>query len=210
MPRRFLKSKIFYTPVEIYLMRRLGSKEGDERKEKNKRRIIGISLLLIMVISVFGIMIESIGFNKTNPDQITYKGTIFLKQQERWFFGQKQTEFSILNSPENLTDIPMENMNLRGYYTGSPLYINSVDKSLESEIYYNLQGVATRIQFGCLNNTFCEGDFPIKTCEDNFIIVEESNETSITQEQNCAFIRAPKQELPKALDSFFLKIIGIN
>ena len=193
-----------------YLMRRIGSKAEDERKEKIKRRIIGISLLSIMVLSVFGIMIDSIGFNKTNPDQISYRGTTFLKQQERWFFSKDQVSFAIMNSPENLTDIPMENMNLLAYYSGSPLYINLINNSLESEIYYNLQTVASRIQYGCLNSTTCNGDFPIKTCEDNFIIIEESNETSITQEQSCVFIKAPEQDLQKVLDSFFLKIIGIN
>jgi len=194
----------------IYLMRRIGSKAEDERREKIKRRIIGISLLSIMVLSVFGIMIDSIGINTSNPDQIIYKGTTFLKQQERWFFSKDQVSFSIINSPENLTDIPIENMNLLAYYSGSPLYINLINSSLESEIYYNLQTIASRIQYGCLNSTKCNGDFPIKTCEDNFIILEESNETSITQEKSCVFIKAPQQDLQKALDSFFLKIIGIN
>ena len=131
-------------------MRRIGSREQDEKKEKVKRRIVGISLLSIMVLSVFGIMIESIGFNKNNPDQITYKGTIFLKQQERWFFSKNQADFSIVNSPENLTDIPMENINPIDYYSGKPLYVSSTDKSLESEAYYNLQSIASRMQPGCL------------------------------------------------------------
>jgi hypothetical protein len=191
-------------------MRRIGSKAEDERKEKIKRRIVGISLLSIMVLSVFGIMISSIGVNKNNPGQITYKGTIFLNQQERWFFSKSNIEFTIMNSPENLTEIPMENMNPIDYYSGKPLYLSSTDKSLESEVYYNLQSIASRIQSGCLNNTKCDGDFPIKTCEDNFIIIEESNETSITQDLNCVFLKAPKQNIQKALDSFFLKIIGIN
>jgi len=163
-----------------------------------------------MVLSVFGIMIESIGFNKNSPNKIEYRGVTFLKQQERWFFTKDNKEFTIINSPENLTDILMENMSPLESYSGKPLYISSTDKSLESEIYYNLQNIASRIQPGCLKNIKCEGDFPIKTCEDNFIIIEENNETSIIQEQNCVFIRAPKQNMQKTLDLFFLKITRVN
>jgi len=191
-------------------MRRIISKEESERKDRRNRRIVGISLLSIMVLSVFGIVVDSIGKSNNNTNQITYRGTSFFNQQNRWFFSKNGANFSIVNSPENLTEISMENINPVESYFDKPLYISSGDKSIESEVYSNLGKIAYRIQPGCLNETECEGDFPIKTCEDNFIIFEESNETSIKQEQNCVFIRAQKQDMQKAADSFFLKIAGIS
>jgi hypothetical protein len=191
-------------------MRKIVSKEETKRKEKRKNRIIGISLLAIMVLSVFGIVVDSIGKTNEGSAKITYRGVDFFNQQERWFFVKNGVEYSITNSPENVTNISMNALNPIESYSGKPSYIYSLNKSLESEIYSNLRKISYRVQPGCLNETKCEGDFPIKTCEDNFIVLEESNETSITQEQNCVFIRATEQEMRKAIDAFFLKIIGIN
>jgi hypothetical protein len=191
-------------------MRKIISKEETKRKEKIKNRIIGISLLSIMVLSVFGIVVDSIGKTDNSANQLTYRGTDFFNQQERWFFTKGGIDYSIVNSPENLTEISMENISLIASYSGKPLYISSFDKSLESEIYYNFNKITYRIQYGCLNESKCDGDFPVKTCNDNFIILEEDNETSITQEQNCVFIKSTKEEIQKAVDAFFLKITGIN
>ncbi|MFH1591772.1 MAG: hypothetical protein ABIB47_00180 [Candidatus Woesearchaeota archaeon] len=194
-------------------MRKIVSKGKSEKKEKRNRKIIGIALLSIMVLSVFGfVALDFLSKTGTNPDKITYKGIDFIRQQERWFFSQNGIEFSILNSPENLTDIFVpENLASFSSYSQMPLYIYSKDKSLEAKIYFNFNSVASRIQQGCLNGTDCNGDFPIKTCEDKFILILESNETSIVQEQNCVFISAPEtKEMQMALDAFFLKITGVN
>lgn len=191
-------------------MRRIISKQESEKKEKAKRWIISILLLSIMVLSVFGIIVDSIGFSKNTSGEIKYNGITFTYQQERWFFTKDNQNFVIANSPENLTEINAENLNSIGAYYGKPLYLSLEDKSLESEISYNLYNIVNRMQYGCLNEEKCSGDYPVKTCEENFIILEEADETSITQEQNCVFIKAPKQEMQKALDYFFLKITGIN
>lgn len=193
-------------------MRRIISKGEEEKKEKRKRRIIGISLLLIMVISVFGIIVDSIGVSKNTSGKITYKGTDFFIQQDRWFFVQNGVEFSILNSPEELVNITIPgDVATISSYSQLPLYIYSQDKSLESEITYNLNKFSNRIQQGCLNDTFCNGDYPIKTCEDKFILLLEGNETSVVQNQSCVFITAPEtKEMQRLLDAFFLKITGIN
>lgn len=191
-------------------MRKIVSKEETKIKEKRKNRIIGISLLAIMVLSVFGIVVDSIGKTNDESTKITYHGTEFFNQQERWIFIKDNVEYYILNSPENFSKVLIENVSLIESYYGEPLYIHSFDKSLDSEIYYNFNKIAYRMQYGCLNETKCDGDFPIKTCDDNFIVLEESNETSIVQKQNCVFIKATEQEMQKAIDAFFLKIIGIN
>jgi hypothetical protein len=191
-------------------MRKIVSKEETKRKEKIKNRIIGISLLAIMVLSVFGIVVDSIGKNEDESGKITYHGVDFFNQQERWIFIKDNVEYYIVNSPENLTEISIENVSSIESYYGKPLYLNSFDKSLESEISYNFNKIAYRMQYGCLNDTECDGDYPIKTCEDKMIIIEKSNETSVTQEENCVFIKAPEQEIQRVLDAFFLKVTGIN
>ncbi len=192
-------------------MRKITSAEESRKKEKSKRILLSIFLLSILVLSVFGIVIDSIGkTGSTNSGKVSYRGTDFVFQQERWFFSKNGIDFSILNSPENLTEISSEDLNLIETYSGKPLYVYSEDKSLEAEIYFNFDKIASRIQPGCINGTVCTGDFPLKTCENDFILMIESNETRIEQEQNCVFIRAPEKDMQKALDYFFLKITGIN
>ena len=67
------------------------------------------------------------------------------------------------------------------------------------------------MQLACLEGEECANDeLPIKTCEDNFIIIRESDVTEVVQEDNCVFIRGEAEELAKITDAFLLKIIGVQ
>jgi len=191
-------------------MRKIISKEETERKEKRSRRIIGIFLLSIMMLSVFGIVGDSIGQKSNTQAKLNYNGINFFNQQTRWIFSKNNFNFSIINSPEDLKNITIGIINPLGNYFGKPLYIYSDDKAVEYELYSNMQSVAFRIQPACLNATKCAGDYPIKTCENNFIIIEKSNETGVTQDQNCLFIRGQEKELQLLTDAFLLKMLEIN
>lgn len=191
-------------------MRKIVSKDSAERKEKAKRWTISILLLSIMVLSVFGIVVDSMGKTGSNSNQVEYNGATFNYRGERWFFSVDGKEFVISNPPGNLTEVPAEKLNPLEAYANKPLYISLEDRALESQIYYNFYKSATRIQPACLDEKNCSGDFPIKTCEDNFIILKEGNETGITQKDNCVFIEAPEKEMQNAVDVFILNIAGIN
>ena len=66
------------------------------------------------------------------------------------------------------------------------------------------------MQIACLDSAKCPENLPIKTCEDNFIIIEEKNKTAITQENKCIFIQGAKENLTKITDEFLFKVIGIR
>ena len=66
------------------------------------------------------------------------------------------------------------------------------------------------MQSACLSEEKCEGDFPIKTCSDNFIIIQENKTKEIKQTENCVYIGGEKEELVKLTDEFLYKIIGIK
>lgn len=192
-------------------MRKIISKAEEKKKERKGRIIISVLLLSIMVLSVFGIIVDSIGKSEETSGNIIYNGIEFFSNQERLFFQIKGVDYTVLNSPNNLTNISIPNdLNAIEHYSDAPLYVYSKDRNLESQIYYNLNNFASRIQPGCVENEECYGDFPIKTCENNFILVLQGEEINITQEGNCVFIRSPKEEMQRVLDAFFLRITGVN
>src|SRR4030042_1898950 len=114
-------------------MRKIVLKGESTRKEKFNRWIISIALLSIMVLSVFGIVMESLGKSEGSSSELEYKGVTFLNQNERWYFNKGGIDFTILNSPENLTNITISgSLNPLANYSQMPLYVYSEDKSLES------------------------------------------------------------------------------
>ena len=101
---------------------------------------------------------------------------------------------------------------LSNYYN-KPLYISSENSEIANEIYKNLfyyNQIVQRIQNACLEGEGCEGNLPIKNCEDNIIIFKESENNEIIQEKNCVFIKGKKEDLVKLSDDFLFKIIGIT
>ena len=68
------------------------------------------------------------------------------------------------------------------------------------------------MQRACPEDVICESgeDLPVKTCSDNFIIIKESNTSSIRQENNCVFIEGQKEELTALADQFLFKTFGIR
>ena len=98
---------------------------------------------------------------------------------------------------------------LNNYYE-KPLYISSDYPEATYEIASNLNQITLRMQPACFNESDCGQDIPSKTCEDNFIIIEEKNQTNIIQEENCVFIQGPQENLTQISDEFLFNILGIR
>jgi len=187
-------------------MKKIGSAEIERRKQKRNQLILGIILALVMFFSVIGYASQGA---TTNTKLIKYKGFEFIKQNNYWVLEKSGINFYFSSKPNELQDInttlkPISN------YVDEPLYIYSNDPEINTQIYLNFKKIATRIQPACLENQTCKGDFPIKNCTKNFIIIQESNETSIKQKQNCVYIKGEKQNLLKLIDIFLLKALGIK
>jgi hypothetical protein len=188
-------------------MKRLLSKRQQEKKQRFKQFLIGIILIAVMVFSVLGYSLNS---NSENTNKkIVYNGYEFVNFNNKWILNIENFQFGFLTKPDNVTEIYAE-LNDINSYTGKVLYLQSQESNALSEIYVNLNTLVTRIQPACLNQEECEGNYPIKDCSNNFIIIKESNNTEIYQQDNCVFISGKKQELVNLADSFLLKIIGIN
>lgn len=180
----------------------------DEKRKKRNQLILGVMLLAVMVLSVIGYSFQ-VNDNKNDKNSLEYNGFKFTGQGNLWVTKIGQLDFSFLFSPEEVPSINSD-VNLLNSYVGEPLYILSDNYDSKVEILRNMQNIALRIQDACINAENCKNNIPVKTCEDNFIIIQESNETNITQNQSCVYITGKSEDLPKITDEFLFKSMGIK
>jgi hypothetical protein len=120
--------------------------------------------------------------------------------------------FGFMNNPNDIGNLNV-NFVINNYltqYSGKPLYIYSDNSEAESEIYINFYKVAERIQKACYSGLNCTEDVPVKTCENNLIILQYSNNIKIEQKENCLFISAPEENILLATDKALFRIFGIE
>jgi len=190
-------------------MRKITSKKELEKKQRRNQIIIGIVLIFVMFFSVVGYGFVGKSYDAKEKD---YNGFAFLQQDNLWFTQIGDFLFVFNNHPTEIQNVKIEGelKTLENYYS-KPVYIHSDNREAEIEIYSNLNAVVQRFQYACLEDKICEGDFPIKNCNDLFIIITENkNETQIIQQDNCVFIEGKDEELTKLTDEFLFRILGIK
>ncbi len=190
------------------MIKRIISKSEHEKKRKRNSLIIGLILIIVMFGSVFGIVVGSLGGNSQEKNKMEYNGYKFTNENGFWkaSIGELEGVFQYLPSQtKNITSLLKD---VNNYYN-KPLYVYSEDANSEIEVYRNFQQIAPRMQSACFSAENCTGDFPIKTCSDNFIIIRVGTE-EITQIENCVYIKGEKQKLLELTDSFLYNIFGIK
>lgn len=190
------------------MIKRIISKSEHKKKRKRNSIIIGIILIIVMFGSVFGIVLNSFGQDSARVNKIKYNDYEFVNENNFWKTSIGELELVFQYYPSQTKNITTPLNNINNYYN-KPLYVHSEDLDSEIEVYRNLQQIASRIQPACFSAENCTGDFPVKTCSDNFIIIEEGAE-EITQVENCVYIKGEKQDLLELTDSFLYKIFGIK
>ena len=177
-------------------------------KQKRNKIIVSVILILVMFFSVVGY-----GFygqtKNSDEDKIEYNGFEFIKNNNFWFVEVEDFVFRFVYNPNEVNEIASD-LKYLDNYQDKPLYIYSENVESEIEISANLQQIVQRIQYACLNKEECEGDFPIKTCEDNFIIIQKSENNEIIQEDNCVFIKGEEDKLLELSDDFLFYILNIR
>ena len=195
------------------MIKKMISSEEQRKKRKRNSLIIGIVLILVMFGSVFGILINSFGgagsSNQGGEEKITYQGYEFINQNGLWTTSVGGFNFIFTYLPQQTINITTSVKDF-STYTGKPLYVYSESIEAEAEIYRNLLDVAERVQRACFSKDKCDGDYPIKTCADNFIIVQEKSREELKQTENCVYISGEKENLIKLTDEFLFKSIGIK
>jgi hypothetical protein len=194
-------------------MRKIISRESEEKKRKRNQLIIGGILIVVMALSTIGYSLNS--GNKTNDgtSSLIYNKLQFTKTSGFWNVQSSNLALAFTYNPNEVNKTNSD-LNLIGSYSNKPLYIYSENSNAATEVYRNfvyLNKIVLRMQDACPVNQTCKEDVPTKNCTDNFIIIKASNETtSIKQNQNCVFIYGKAENLVKQTDSFLYKITGIQ
>ncbi len=191
-------------------MRKLISKKDSEKKAKKMQLIGGSVLMLVMLLSTIGYSLNV--REKTNIEKIVYQDKTFVKENGFWNLQIEDFKFSFLYSPKEVPVFDSE-IDYLNQYDNVPVYVYSDNPDAITELTRNLvynNKIVQRIQPACLDEESCNGEYPIKTCEDRFIIIREANSSSLKQDNKCIFISGKAENLIKLSDSFLLKIIGLQ
>ncbi len=191
-------------------MRRITTRSQEAKQKRTKQFIVGGVLIVIMFFSVLGYAFRGSG-DEDDDQKINYNGFEFVRQNNFWFLELGDFQFAFKYNPKQVEQVSSQ-VNFLNTYSRKPLYVFTESQEAGEEIYRNFNpqynNIVQRMQNACFEE--CEEDVPIKTCEDNFIIIEESEIVEIIQNQSCVFIRGPLENLTMITDEFLFKIIGVE
>jgi len=190
-------------------MRKILNKKQQKSKERFNQILVGIVLIFLMMLSIMGYSLIGRESTTKKQEKIVYNGFKFSKVNNFWVLEEGEMQFIFKYNPEQVEKIDSE-VNYLDFYYNQPLYISSENAEATSEIYNNLGDLVLRMQNACLTEEGCEEDLPIKGCDSNFIIIRESNITTINQNESCVFIEGNKEDLVSLTDEFLFKVFGIE
>jgi hypothetical protein len=171
-------------------MRKIETPEHVERRRKRNARIGSVVMLLILVVSSLGYAFMSSDSGTTNGGG---SGKVY-SVGDRWALDIGGGTIYFAYPPENVSEIIVDtNLSLQDYYQ-KPLYISSDSTLVGTEVSYNIGKFSERVQPACYGN--CSLDY--------LIVFKESNQSRVSQKQNCIFIDGDL----RALDAFLYKIFG--
>ncbi len=193
-------------------MRKIVTEEEKREKDTRNKVILGLILVVIMVFSTAGYAFFS-GEREETAEKTEYNGVGFIKTQGYWVFEMQGITFYTQYDPNETKNISPTIFVSPATYSGKTLYFMG-DAPSRREIEINFLGkLVARSQDGCIegHEDKCNNNTPIKNCSfDNIIILEESEEIKITQNENCITISAPYSEQTLAADAFIFKVLGIQ
>jgi hypothetical protein len=189
-------------------MRKIVSKEIEGKKRKRNQLIVGGILVAIMILSTVGYAFNR--ENSTEGKKIDYREIEFIQQNDYWLATIGGAQFAFRYNPQETEEINSFMTIGINNYAGKALYVSSDNFDAEVELYRNLDSIILRRQYACLDEKTCEQGYPVKTCQDNFIIIKEANSSSISQQENCVFIEGSGNETIKLVDKFLYKILGLQ
>ena len=198
-------------------MRKISTKASEEKKSKRNQIIVGILLVVIMLFSTLGYAFNS---GDNSMKKIKFRDYKFVEYNSYW--NLEDTNLVFAYNPLEINRIN-SNVNKIGNYQGKVLNLYSENSEAEVEIIRNLfyeNGIVTRVQNACLEietelpweenwEKECEENSPVKSCENNFILIIEDSQERIFQQDNCVFITGPAENLTQIADEFLFKILDI-
>lgn len=186
-------------------MRRIVSRHKSEKLRRRNQWIIGFILIFLMFASVLGFAfqgghggnVQEGNGDGTNQNIVNYNGFQFENINGFWVWGS----FAFANNPNQVEGITSSESRTADDYRDKILYVDSDSVGAESEIIVNLGQIVESIE---------SVDDSFRNCEENILIIESSDQESITQENNCVFIRGSGESLIRMTDHFLFRVLGVK
>ena len=189
-------------------MRKIVSKSEKEKRVRRKQFIVSGVMIFIMFFGTIGYAFQGKD-DSDSSKKVNYNGLDFEARGDYWITSVGELNFVFRYNPKEVDGMNFSDVKFLENYLEKPLYISSENVGAISEVGRNLEQVVLRISKACLDEN-CSGDFPIKSCEDNFIVIREASVPMIVQENNCVFIEGPEDNLTSITDEFLFNILGIR
>ncbi len=189
-----------------------------KKKDKgfNKKLIMPLFIVFIMVMSVFGFMWGSsrkkMEYNGFKFIQLENGGFMLKIDNSKVIFNYYPSELEWLNTTKGIKDLfntPMV------YVTYDP---NSTHAETIAQIHFNIAQLLDETKGIYVQNAFTsetEHDIPVITCKNATLSVpvvkiEKANTTEITLEDWCVVVKAKdKQEMFGAYERLLYSILGV-
>jgi len=166
------------------------------------------------------LVIAPLGYSLFNGDdddksKVTEGDIDFYRENGLWKAALDGRVFGFQNLPSEVENVSIEGVYDIGQYTGQPIYFVGSNQAV-SEILSNIADYVLRYQEACvmpegfngsdedLNESFCNGDLPVKDCNSNLIIFEEGDEDMVYQNGNCVYIVG---DYIKGADAFLYEVL---
>lgn len=193
-------------------MRKINSKKELEKRRRRNGIFLGIFMVGIMFLSVFGIVVSNFG-SSDDSGIVKDSGEEFVPYQGYWLLEKEENVFLFTSLPSEVSEFVF-GKRLEDF-KNKVIYVSSEDSLSKTLIYGNLGAqeneIASRIQEACLEDEKCLNEnLPTKNCDDNFIVIREAEKEAIYSENNCVFIEGSESELAGLVDSFFYNILEIK
>lgn len=185
-------------------MRPLETAEIIHKREMRRKRIIGISIIALLVLSTAGFALNGLGTGiGGNNNQEVPEGEAFYNGQY-WVYTSSGQQFYFTHKKEEANFDASGIQKSFADFAGKKLYIDSENVQALNEISVNLGRFANDAQEACYGG--CERDLPEKDCSENLISFKDSQVESIREQEKCVFIEGNL----KALDAFLYRALGLN
>lgn len=192
------------------MIRKIISKEDEEKRRKRNQIIVSVVLVSIMLLSTLGYSFgTNSGQNSNSPTILNYNGYDFTYLNGLWIVNVSENTFGFASNPNDAYSVNSQVKSLSNY-SEKILYLYSENPDAESEILRNLYLISSGVVYACPEGQNCGAEVPVKNCADNFLIIREKNETSVYQNNGCVYLEGTAENLVKITDGFLMKIIGIK
>ena len=186
-------------------MRRILSITEIAEKEKRTKRIGGIVIIALLVLSSLGFALSGFGGSGNEDNGASKEG--FSYNGQNWVYTIGTQKYYFTYHPDDINSSLLGLTKSLPDFAGKQINIDSELAGGLPEISNTLGAYTSKITEVCYGK--CERDLPEKEClsgAEPMIIIRENETESFIEKDNCLFIQGNL----KTVDAFLYRVLGIN